>query len=96
MAVANLEIPESQIVELVRQISPAAKRDVLRSLIPQLDELEDLVDYGDQKIRVLCAQRGLDWDSLGEDERERLVDELLHEKSASTGGRGGCDFTRSM
>ena len=96
MAVVNLEIPESQIVELVQQVSPAAKRDVLRSLIPQLDEFEDLVDYGDQKIRALCAERGLDWDSLSEDERKRMVDELLHEGSTSTEGRGGCDSTRSI
>ena len=96
MAVVNLEIPESQIVELVQQISPAAKRDVLRALIPQFDELYDLVDYGDQRIRALCAERGLDWHGMVEEERERLVDELLHEKSASTEGRGGCDSNRSM
>jgi hypothetical protein len=82
MAVVNIKIPESQIVELVQQISPAAKRAVLRTLIPQLNELEDLVDYGDQQIRALCAQRGLDWDGMSEEERERLIDELLHESGA--------------
>ena len=95
-AIVHLKIPESQIVELMQQISPAAKRDVLRALILQLDELEDLVDYGDQRIRALCAEGGLDWHGMSEEERERLVDELLHGKSTSTGGRGGCDFTRSM
>ena len=82
MAVVHLTIPESQIVELVQQISPAAKLAILRTLIPQLDELEDLVDYGNQQIRALCAERGLDWDSMNEDEREQLIDELLHEGDA--------------
>ena len=82
MAVVNIKIPESQIVELVQQISPAAKRAVLRTLIPQLDELEYLVDYGNQQIRALCVERGLDWDSMSEDERKQLVDELLHEGDA--------------
>ena len=82
MSVVNLTIPESQIVELAQQISPAAKRAVLRTLIPQLDELEDLVGYGDQKIRALCAERGLDWASMSEDEREQLIGELLHEGDA--------------
>jgi len=28
-------------------------------------------------MRILCAERGIDWNSLPEEERERLVDNLL-------------------
>jgi hypothetical protein len=38
-----------------------------------------LVDYGEQRMRELCAVRGVNWDLLVEDERERLVDAWLHE-----------------
>lgn len=79
MGVVTLQVPESQIVEWVKQLSPAAKKVVLRALVPHLDELESLVDYGSRRMHALCAERGLDWDSLGEDERQNLVDELLHE-----------------
>ena len=79
MGVITLEIPETQLVEWVRQLSPAAKQSVLRALIPRLDELEVLVNYGVQRARALCAERGLDWDDLNEDQRERLIDGLLHE-----------------
>jgi hypothetical protein len=79
MRVITLEVPESQVVEWVQQLSPVAKQAVLRALIPRLDELEALVDYGSQRVRALCAERGLDWDGLTEDERQRLIDELLHE-----------------
>jgi len=79
MGTITLEIPESQVIEWVRQLSPKAKRLALKALIPRLDELETLVDYGSQRMRSLCAERGLEWDSLTEDERQRLVDELLHE-----------------
>jgi hypothetical protein len=82
MSVVTLEVSESQIVEWVLQLSPASRQSVLRALIPRLDELEALMDYGSQQIRSLCAERGLDWDALGEDERERLIDELLHEDEA--------------
>jgi hypothetical protein len=78
MGKVMLEIPESQVVEWVRQMSPSAKQDVLRALIPRLDALEALVDAGDRRVHTLCAERGLDWDSLSEEERERLVDEQLH------------------
>ena len=38
MGVIPLEIPEAQLVEWVRQLSPAAKQSVLKALIPRLDE----------------------------------------------------------
>jgi len=79
MGTITLEIPESQVIEWVRQLSPKAKQLVLRALIPRLDELEALVDYGSQRMRSLCAERDLEWNSLNENERQRLVDDLLHE-----------------
>jgi hypothetical protein len=63
-------------------MSPEAKHDVLRALIPRLDAFEALVDYGSERIRNLCAERGLDWDDMTDQDRERLVDELLHEDGA--------------
>jgi hypothetical protein len=79
METITLTVPESQIIEWVRHLSPQTKQAVLRALIPELDELEALMAYGSQRMRQLCAERGLDWDSLSEDERQQLVDELLHE-----------------
>ena len=79
MGVITFEVAESQVVEWVQQLSPVAKQSVLRALIPRLDELEALVDYGGQRARALCAERGLDWDNLTEDGRQQLIDELLHE-----------------
>ena len=75
----TLEVPESQIVDSVKRVSPEARRAILRTLIPRLDELEDLVDRGNQRVRALCAERGLDWDGLSEQQRQRLVDDLVHE-----------------
>ena len=83
MEAVTLEIPESQIVDLVKQVSPEAKRAILRTLIPRLDEFEDLVDHGNQRIRELCAERGRNWDALNEHERQQLIDELLHEPEPS-------------
>jgi hypothetical protein len=79
MQTVMLEVPEAQIVRWVRQLSPAAKRNVLKMLVPRLDEVESLVDYGDQQIRELSSRRGLNWDGLTEDQREQLIDTMLHE-----------------
>jgi hypothetical protein len=53
MGTITLEIPESQVVEWVQQLSPVAKQAVLKALVPRLDELEALVDYGSQRVRAL-------------------------------------------
>ncbi|PKO23463.1 MAG: hypothetical protein CVU38_03925 [Chloroflexi bacterium HGW-Chloroflexi-1] len=79
MPTVSLDIPEAQMIAWVRQLSPRGKRTVLKTLIPQLDEFEALVDYGEQQMRDLCARRGLNWGQLTEDERQQLVDRLLHE-----------------
>ena len=78
MGVVTLKVPEAQVIEWVQQLSLPAKQSVLRALIPRLDELEVLVDYGSQRMRARCAERGLDWNDLTGEDRQRLIDELLH------------------
>lgn len=78
METITLEIPESQLVEWAQKLSPSVKQTLLRALIPEMDALEQLLQYGDQRIRDVAAQRGMDWDSLNEQQREKLIDEILH------------------
>jgi hypothetical protein len=51
----------------------------LQALLPRLEATEELVGYGEQRVREICAARGPNWDTLLDEERERLVDTLLHE-----------------
>ena len=78
MGTITLQVPESQVIEWVRHLSPSGKQAVLRSLIPDMDQWETLVTYGEQRARTLCAERGVNWDALSDDERQKWVDELLH------------------
>ncbi|MCJ7584709.1 MAG: hypothetical protein MUO30_08065 [Anaerolineales bacterium] len=79
MDTITLKIPETQLVEWLRSLSPTAKQSVLRALIPEMDELEQMVKYGDRRIRAICTQRGIEWDNLSEQERQKLINEILHE-----------------
>jgi hypothetical protein len=79
MPSVKMEIPESQVVKWVLELSPGAKQAVLRLLIPQVDEMEALITRGNQRIREICRARGRNWDDLSEVEREQMVDDLLHE-----------------
>lgn len=80
MGAVTLSLRESQVIELARQLSPEGKRVMLQALIPRFDQLDNLVDYGEKRVRALCKARGIDWDSLSEQERERLVDDWVHEE----------------
>jgi hypothetical protein len=75
-----VEMPESQVVEIVRRLSPESKRAILGALIQDLDKLDSLVEYGGERIREICVERSVAWDALSEEERLRLVDKLLHEQ----------------
>ena len=75
----TVTLSEEQVLEMARQLSPSEKRKLLRVLIPEMDRFESFVDYGEQKARQVSAQRGLDWDQLNAEQRERLVDDILHE-----------------
>lgn len=74
-----LEVPEAQLLDWVQKLSPSVKQSLLRALIPEMDSLEQLLQYGNQRIREIAAQRGMDWDSLNEEKREKLINDILHE-----------------
>ena len=74
-----LPLQETQMIGLARQLTPTGKQALLRALLPDMDDLDRLVDYGNQRMRVIAVQRGVDWETLTDDERMQLIDDLTHE-----------------
>jgi hypothetical protein len=79
METITLEVPEAQLLEWVQKLPPTVKQSLLRALIPEMDSLEQLLQYGNERIREVAAQRGMNWDRLSEQQREKLIDDILHE-----------------
>jgi hypothetical protein len=76
-----LELNDEQVISLVRQLPVARKRAALLALAQGAQVCrEERMRLGGTQLRRACAERGLDWDRLSEDEREAFVDDLLHEK----------------
>lgn len=76
----TLSLSEDQVVQLVRQLTPQNKRRLLTELTAEHDAWwETAAREGDKDMRRLAANRGLDWESMSEAQREAFVDELLHE-----------------
>lgn len=75
-----LELSEEQVINVVKQLTPQGKQAVFRALHVEGDALwEQTVTRGEEQMRRLCADRGMDWDNMNETEREKFVDVLLHE-----------------
>ncbi|NEQ24847.1 MAG: hypothetical protein F6K28_38265 [Microcoleus sp. SIO2G3] len=78
-----LELTVEQIIELVKQLPPQDKYAVLDAIKTEQDAWwEERVTRGEQEMRHISAERGLDWDKMSEEEREAFVDDLMHEDSS--------------
>ena len=76
----TLELTTEQVIDLVQQMPPKEKFLVVRALTQETPaEREERMKYAESKVRELCAQRGLDWDAMSEDERLYFIDDIAHE-----------------
>ena len=77
---ATLSLTDEQVVQLVKQLPPQAKKRVLRDLTAERDDWwQGAARQGEQDMRQLAKARGLDWNAMSEDQRQAFVDDLLHE-----------------
>lgn len=75
-----LKVKAEQLLELVEQLSPEERLQLLFKLAqPARARMEIHRNFAEQRLRTLAAERGLDWDTLSEAEREAFVDDLIHE-----------------
>lgn len=73
-------ISDVQLIDLVKQLPPERKRNVLLALASDAQARRaERLQVAESRMRALCALRGQNWDALSEAERELFVDELMHE-----------------
>jgi hypothetical protein len=78
-----LELTDEQIVDLVKQMPPERRRLALLALAAGATQRrEERMQYAEAQLRRLSAERGLEWDKMSDDQREDLIDDLLHEDRA--------------
>lgn len=73
---ARIDISEEQILD---SLSPQGRRKAMLRFIAGADVLERTVEAFRRRVIELARQRGLNWAQLSGEERERLVDDILHE-----------------
>ncbi|MEK7223439.1 MAG: hypothetical protein AAB156_04115 [Pseudomonadota bacterium] len=75
----TIEVNDEQILRCLEQLTPAGRRAALLKLIKGLEQVDRMVERNRVKLEALCRERGVQFSQLTEDEREALVDKILHE-----------------
>jgi hypothetical protein len=77
----TLILSNEQVVELVKQLSVEQQVEVFRFLLlQQWSQWESLSRYGVDRVRLVAQERGCNWDAMSEEERESLIDDIVHEE----------------
>jgi hypothetical protein len=78
--VPTLKLTNEQVIDLIQQLPSSAQDVVLRGLVgrrwPSWTALSDMAQ---ERAREVARERGHDWGKLSEDERETLIDQIVHE-----------------
>jgi hypothetical protein len=77
--VPQIEVSEEQILNSLERLSPKGRREAVLRLVAGASALDKAVDAFQPRLIELATQRGLVWARLSDEERERLVDDILHE-----------------
>ena len=75
----TIDIPEEQILRWLEELSPRARREAIRRLLPAADYLHRAEERYRSRIEALARERGQEWGSLSDEQREELIDVILHE-----------------
>ena len=76
----TLELTTEQVIDFLQQMPPKEKLTVLKALAKEARAgRAEQMKYAESKVRELCAERGLDWDAMTEDERLYFIDDIVHE-----------------
>jgi hypothetical protein len=78
-----LELTDEQVVELVKQLPPERRRAALLALAGDGSARRaERMTYAEEQLRRRGSERGLDWNTMSEEQREAFVDDLTHEDRA--------------
>ena len=75
----TIEVNDAQILQCLDQLSPSGRRAALVKLIAGLEKIDSLIDQNREKLDAICQAKGKDFSRLTEEERETLIDDILHQ-----------------
>jgi hypothetical protein len=77
--VPQIDVSEQQILDALDRLSPEGRREAVRRLVAGAPTLDRIIGTLQPRIVEVARHRELNWAALSDDERERLVDDILRE-----------------
>jgi hypothetical protein len=74
-----IDANDQQILDSLDRLSPRGRREAVLRLVTGVSMIDRTVERLQPRLIAVAKQRGLDWTRLSDEERERLVDDVLHE-----------------
>jgi hypothetical protein len=76
----TLNLTEEQVIQLLEQLPPDRRTEILVRIAKDAGRFrEENLQKGEDQLRRLAAARGLDWETMTDEQRIALVDDLIHE-----------------
>jgi hypothetical protein len=75
----QIDVSEQQILDALERLSPEGRRKAVQRLIAGASILDRTIETLRPRIAEIARQRGVEWATLSDEQRERLVDDILHE-----------------
>jgi hypothetical protein len=76
----TLDVTDDQIVELIRQLPAERRRGIILKLAADSPERRSARQrIVEESLRKIAHSRGMNWDSMSDEERTDLVDDVIHE-----------------
>ncbi len=76
----TLKLTTEQVIDFLQQMPPEEKLKVIKVLAKQARAgYGEYRKQAESKVRQLCAERGLDWDAMDDEERLYFIDDIVHE-----------------
>jgi uncharacterized protein YceH (UPF0502 family) len=76
----TLDLTESQVRNLVEQLSESEQEKLLRSMLSRrYKQWKSFSESDESRIRLIAAGRDKHWDRMTEEEREDFIQELCEE-----------------
>jgi hypothetical protein len=76
---ATVELTNNEIIDLVRRLPAERQRELLLALAGGQEARDKRMQLAEDQLRRIATQRGADWNSMNDDQRQALVDDLIHE-----------------
>ena len=80
MTTLTVTLTDDQVLALIEQLPPQRKAELFSRLArSEWSAWAKIVSEAEPQARRLAAERGLDWDTMSDEERSAWVDDLVHE-----------------